>query len=377
MLSIRPLNYAHSILLLLSMAGEIPTTTLPMLGNVRAVKAILRKMETPQRILLNGEVFSERLRLIQVSGKGNLKTIRLTRKALPILPCIHPDALEFYLGTFYNHKFPGTRSHIWRHHRVAEALAMFMAADIEIRQYVLPKLQRTNIKQVVSVVPSFYTSRSIKALDALDLNKTIFTRVVGALFTEDSVYAVYNTRDAVMRWSGLGEFKTLHHLTEIARMNAGVTDIDSAILFGRDPDIALATLLDSDKTRRKEMRFDSIYHHIHYIPMTDSGKTIIKLLTRLDWREALLSAVFPEEMRIRGHTFMELDAISDGTHILCHLDSDLARLIRFREAAATRPDLRFEVIAFPWQADFLRAYLEPEISIKILDESALANAIEI
>lgn len=46
----------------------------------------------------------------------------------------------------------------------------------------------------------------------------------------------------------MGEFKALHSLTELARMNAGVQSIDSAILLGESYDTALTTLLESDKT---------------------------------------------------------------------------------------------------------------------------------
>ncbi len=53
------------------------------------------------------------------------------------------------------------------------------------------------------------------------MNKTIFTCLTGALFFSlGYCYAVYNTRDAVMKWSGMGEFKTARH-EELARMNAG------------------------------------------------------------------------------------------------------------------------------------------------------------
>lgn len=67
-----------------------------------------------------------------------------------------------------------------------------------------------------------------------------------------------------MKWNGMGEFKALHSLTELARMNAGVQSIDSAILLGESYDTALTTLLESDKNRRLELRFDGIYRHIYF-----------------------------------------------------------------------------------------------------------------
>lgn len=373
MLSIHKNGYAHTLLVLLSVAGELPVKALHLVGNERFARRLVRKMELPQRVLFEGAVISDQLRILQVSGKGDLKTVRLTRRALSILEMIHPLSLSHYMTAFYNHRFPGTHAHIWRNHRVAEALAMMMTSGIEIRQYVLPHLQKKEIKKVLDVVPSFYTSRSIKDLGGSEMNKTMFTRVVGALFTEDNVYAVYNTRDAVMRWSGLGEFKTYHHVTDIARMNAGITEFDSAILFGSDASVALQTLLESDKSQRKEMRFDSIYRHVHFVPLARQGKPLLRLFSRLGWREELQQMVFPEEMRIKGHTFMELDAMYNGTYIMNHLDCDIARLIRFHDAAKGTPDTRFEVIAYPWQVEFLKRYLLPDISIKVIDEATLTR----
>ena len=76
--------------------------------------------------------------------------------------------------------------------------------------------------------------KSVKQLDNTEMNKTIFTRLTGALSAQGFCYAVYNTRDAVMKWSGMGEFKTARHLEELARMNAGPARADHAILLGEN-----------------------------------------------------------------------------------------------------------------------------------------------
>jgi len=375
-LNIRNGSYAYTLLELLSVAGEIPVSVLAVLGKTRTIKAIVKKMQTPQKVLHEGKVLMDHVRLLRISGKGELKTIRLTSKALPLLDLLGSTAREYYLEAFYGHKFPGTRSHVLRNHRVAEALALLMTVGVEIRQYSLPKLQKVKIAQVVQREPTFYTSRSVKDLEGAEMNKTMFTRFVGALFAADTVYAVYNTRDATMRWSGLGEFKTFHHITDLARMNSAVTGFDSAILIGHDAGVALRTLIDSDKTRRKEMRFDSIYHHIHYVPSSESGKNILRLLITPGWRETMQAAVFSDKMRIHGHAPIEADATSAGTYILCHLDCDIARLVRFRDAAVSMRGTQFEVICFPWQVAFLQGYLGKDIALKILDEEAIIQTLQ-
>ena len=45
----------------------------------------------------------------------------------------------------------------------------------------------------------------------------MFTRIVGTVFYPGGAYAVYNTRDAVMKWKDRGEFRVAQHLTELAQ----------------------------------------------------------------------------------------------------------------------------------------------------------------
>ena len=87
-----------------------------------------------------------------------------------------------------------------------------------------------------------------------------------------------------MKWSGMGEFKTANHLTEVARMNAGVDRVDRALLLGQGNNVALTTLLSSANSRRMDLRFDRIYPHIHFIPMARQGVRQLRLLLQPDWQ---------------------------------------------------------------------------------------------
>ena len=84
----------------------------------------------------------------------------------------------------------------------------------------------------VSERPSLYLARDLKKINASEQNKTMFTRTVGALFYPGGCYAIYNTRSSIMKWSGMGEFKSRLSLQEIARLNAGIETVDSAVLMG-------------------------------------------------------------------------------------------------------------------------------------------------
>lgn len=372
-MTVRPGSHMYQLLRLLSVSGEFPGRSVGILGDVRTIKAMIHKMEAVQKIRLSDDTILTS-RLFQLSGKGDKRTIRLHKNALEVLNDIHPKALDNYLTSYPDNRFTGNQYNIWRNHRIGEAIAMSMMAGIEIAPYVLPELQKESIRPVVPRAPSYYVARNFKKIFEAELNKTIFTRVVGLLFYPGGSYAVYNTREAVMKWSGLGELKARQELSEIVRMNAGLDEVTSALLMGVNENIALQTLIESDKSRKKQVRFDRIYHGIHFIPMNQDGVSLIKILTLPDWHEKLMSALFTPDIRPKGHGSMEYDAYTGKVFIYSHIDGDIARLIRFSEALKTQ-EQPFEVLCLPWQIEFLRGYLGESVRLKPFEMSAVLNVL--
>ncbi len=375
MLTLRPASHVCRLLQLLSAAGEFPTRSLHLLGNERSYEALVRRLMTVQQFRSEDGGDLGRHKLLTVSGKGDKRTIRLHKSGLPLLSQLHPNALEHYLVATNGHRFSGSDAHVLRSHRVAETLAMCQAAGVEFRPYVLPPLQKRDILRTIPTSPCFYIARDLKRLDeAAELGKTIFTRLTGALFSPGRCYAVYNTRAAVMKWNGMGEFKTAYHLLELCRMNAGLTQVDHALLLGESMSTALQTLQESDKSRRMELRFDRIYPHVHFIPMNQQGIRLLKLLTLPDWEGQVLSALFPSELRLSGPGIMEYDAKRGGTFLYSHLDGDIARLVRLRQALE-HTETSFEVMCFPWQTSFLHEYLGRRVELREVTLDALEEVL--
>lgn len=375
MLTVRTGSHVHRLITVLGLAGEYPVRSLGLLGNERTLKALVSKLSTAQELRNPDTGERMRVKMLQLSGTGDVKAIRFCKGALPILEWIHPDAYGYYMAAFYNHRFPGGMAHRDRNLRVAEAIGMHLTAGVETRTYLLPTLQNRAILRITPDAPAFYLARDFKKITPAEQNKTMFTRIVGAIFYPGGCYAVYNTRNAAMKWNGMGEFKALHSLTELARMNAGVQSIDSAILLGESYDTALTTLLESEKNRRLELRFDGIYRHIYFVPMNAGGNRQLKLLTIPDWNEKLLRLLFDPDVRSYNRGFMEYDARIGDSCILSHLDGDIARLIRFREAMQTSAK-RFEVLCFDDQVPFLRAYLGSRVILKTIDAASVVAELE-
>ena len=212
MITLRPGSHVYRLLLLLAIAGEYPMRSLHLLGSSRTLEDLVHRLEHVQDFRTSTGADLGSCKMITTSGRGERRTIRLYKSALPLLQTLHPAALAHYLDITRNHRFSGSAEHIERNHRVAETVAMCLVADVETR-------------------PFLYTAKSVKRLDHAEMNKTIFTRLTGALFSPGYCYAVYNTRNAVMKWSGMGEFKTARHLEELSRMNAGPARADHALLL--------------------------------------------------------------------------------------------------------------------------------------------------
>lgn len=223
MIYIRPGAHVLELLELLSVAGEFPMSALSILGNQRTMRELVCKLEDKQEIEASWSGKRYCARLLSISGKrGLMRNIRLHKSALPLLDELHPAAVDYYLSAFRNHAFSGKRGDIERNHRVAETLAMMFSSGIEIRPYLLPRLQTEHIEPTVGDMPCFYPSRIVKKLDGDSMNKTGFTRMTGLLLKKGVGFAVYNTRNAVMKWHGDGELKAMQQCEDLARRKAGI-----------------------------------------------------------------------------------------------------------------------------------------------------------
>ena len=375
MITIRPGSHARDLLIMLSVTGEFPVCALKLLGSERVMKALVHNMTQVQEYRLPDTKTNQRWRgkLLKLTNNKAGRGIRLTKAALPILDWVHPGALDYYLSSFWNHKFPGDLAHIERNYRVAEAAAMFFRAGIQMQAYELPVLQNQKIDLTVPGYPAYYLAKDIKKIGASEMNKTMFTRITGALFSPGGVYAVYNTRNAVMKWNGMGEFKALHDLLEISRMNAGGFDIQSAILFGVSHEIALRTLQETEKNRRLEFRFDNIYQHIYFVPMDAFGIKLLQLFVIPEWKEKLNELLFDEDALAHDKSIMEYDAFINHTYVYSFLDYNIARLIRLREALQTGMK-SYEILCYPEQIDLINQFLGPGVCMKTVQLDVVLHA---
>ena len=262
MVHFTPGSQVWQLISLLSIIGEYPLSSRHLLGNKAVFKNLVHKLNRPQTFynIETGDTMT--CRLLSVSGDDRNRNIRLYKAAIPILEWISPECHRYYIKSFRKHNFGGDISHRERNHRIGEVIAMCMRAGIEARPFLLPELQNESFVHVIPSEAGMYPSKDLKRLSEDEMSKTSFTRTVGALFACDTCYAIYNTRSATMKWSGKGEIKARDSVRDLADMNSGISIVNSAILIGQSGTVALNTILESDKSKKPEFRFDSVYDHI-------------------------------------------------------------------------------------------------------------------
>lgn len=372
MLKIQSGSHALNIVTILSVAGEFSPASVYLLGSEKVIKALIANMCIRQEIILGDKSYMGRL--LTVSGHGKFKSVRLTKWARPVLKAIGAD--EYYMGNFGKRRFTGNLNSKDRNYRVAECLMMFFMSGFEFRPSMLPNLGMTDFRKAIPKEPVFYLGKDLKKLVMEEMPKTQFTRVTGMMFCNREPYAIYNTRNSVMKWNGGGECKTVQDLSDIARMNAESNDVKSAIVFYKTDKTAIETVRDIRDWAKADLGFMQIYDHIHFIPLSADGISQLRLFAIPKWRNAILECFFDDEERSYDIGEFEYDAMQDGNYIFSFLDGDVARLIRFKRSI-TEKQFPFGIVCFPHQENIVKEFLGAHIEPTVVALGALEKALGI
>ncbi len=353
MIYIREGSHTHTLLLLLAFVGEYPAKSLHLLGKERTWKALVQKLTRTQEYCLSDTGKRFHCKLLTVSGKGKQKTIRLHVSALRVLAKLDPDAYRYYQTHFDCHHFSGNRFHIDRHHRIAEALVMCLRADIASWPHKLPDPNNIEVCRNEISGSMFYLSLALKDFWEGEMNKTRFSRMVGAIVYPGGSHMVYNSRDTLMKWSGNGESKVQSYLSVALAMHTAAGQINSAILFGEDHLVALRTLEEAQRRRRYDLRFDNVYRHIHFIPLNEFGIKQLKTIVMKDWYDQHMEILYGEDAGYHSGCYFEYDAVIDGVCHVSMLEGDLCKLIRVKDSLKTDSKSVYDIVCYPEQLDMI------------------------
>lgn len=190
MIKFEPGSHQYSLISMLSVVGEIPTSALKLIGNTRTIPDLVRRLNKRHKVVGEDGKCIEHCRIIKVIGKGDKRRLRLHNSGIELLNWLGMKA--YYMSAFQNNKFSGSQGHIERNFRNAEATIMLAKAGIEFRPQYLPELQcDVKLNQVLEGA-AFYPAKLVKQLQNSEdtYKKLAFSRVVGMLIAYDEFYSV-------------------------------------------------------------------------------------------------------------------------------------------------------------------------------------------
>lgn len=361
----------HQLFTLLSVVGEYPVYSLDLLGEKRSTRQLVADLTAKQEFwnIDNNEVFD--CVAIGLSGTGKFKTIRLKKKALPLLNWCGGE--KFYEETYSQTTFSGVAEKVDRNHRVAEVVAMMQGAGVEYRPWAMPQLQ-TDIRDVSNISEVvYYTSREIKKLFDETTQFIGCTRFTGALITPNDCFSVYNARDSVMKWGHAGEDKALISIRDCVVKNSHNNNVQKMILMGRSLENAMETISQSENQEADEIRkhrkqsfkshtsITSIYRNVYYVPLSEFGQKILRILTIPDYHDKLLRLIYEEDEISNGKDGFIHDAYRNGVYVLSFLDGNVSRLQQFKRTIEAHQErgknLHYAVLCFTEQRTEIMNYM--------------------
>ena len=139
---------------------------------------------------------------------------------------------------------------------------------------------------------------------------------------------------------------------------------EAAVMFGSDYSVALEILEDMKKNEGLDNGLFKTYQNIFFVPLNEFGVRLLRILTRWNWKERILSCLFRNGGRSYGRGSFTYDAYTDGVYQLSFLDGDIWRLFRFREAILDR-ERKYQVVCYQEQAEFVRAYFGDLVTLRV------------
>ena len=387
MITIRPGSHVLTLLSILPFVGEYPMSALRLLGSVRSYKDLIHKLTQVQEFRFPDSDERFTCRLLNVCGRGNRKTVRFHKSALPMLKWWDEDMYELYMDEYDNHNFSGNARHVNRNHLLAETAIMCLKAGIEANPLETPKLEGERVMNLQCDKPHFYFAREVKRSYDEEMNKIRYTRLAGIVTVPGGAYAVYNLRNEMPKWMGEGESKVLwkiesmfYPLREESHPYNKV-----ALMFGENYDLALSLLQEMKNTQKLNYGMFQTYSRIVFVPMDDFGVRLLRIVTTDNWQRKVLDALFEPEQYIASWGTLRFNVFIDGIDIFCFLNGDIRNLFHFRDTILMRKEgflssgtvNGHRVICYPEQLAFVQEYFGDLADIATVTMDDLENVLEI
>ena len=376
MIKFEPGSHQYSLISILSVVGEIPTSALNLVGNARTMPDLVRRLNKRHKVIGEDGQVIDNCRILKIVGKSEKRRIRIHSSALELFDWLGEK--EYYMSAFQNNKFSGSHGHIERNFRNAETVIMFTKAGIEFRPQYLPELQgRYKLNRVLDGA-AFYPARLVKGFQDYKeaYKKLAFSRVVGMLVAHDEAYAVYNFRSHWDNKSFCGEDKAQQAIHMIVNLNYKLEPKASAIVIADDFNVARDILTLTHLDRRRKLKIASVYNHLYFIPKTDFGVRMLRFFCVRDFKEKINSFLYEKKYLDERNKKYEYDICKDNIYYLSILDGNIGRMERYWNFL-NKHGVIGKVICYPEQEQMVRSYFGKRIIIQKVAISVIEKILDV
>ena len=355
----KPDTQPYHLLELTAITGEFPADQLDRLpGGSTYKEAIVKGLK--------------RDRLLRTYYRDKLRGYRLGTRAKALLLADRPERFAFYLmGNADTNMLKSEITRRLRLHRIAETYITMENAGVEIFRDRKPDVFAPEGSAVERIeAPAFYNSREVKEL-GMDFVKIRSARSVGVLLAKPSVFVVYNSGDALMKWSYKSEMRTKALMRTILcqqRLAAGYRPDDvSGLILGAGMELAYQLLTSTGGAKHNYFVLDGNYDHFYFLTHDHYGEVILKLLCD-PVKRAALDCVLSQGLDAREPGWLiENDAIdSTGNPVLFAYSCDMPRIARFNNALQLQSRTG-TLICFDFQSPALRRFCGGQVKLQTID----------
>lgn len=342
-----------TLLLMIAVSGEMPADLAEhIIGSVSYTAAVITRLKQEG--------------YISVRNKAGYKGYVLRAKGKRyVLSQYSEDAASFLQGSVETNHVKTEIEKRLRLHRMSKVWVFLWKTGIPIFRSQKPELFCSDSENGRGQA-AYYGSLEFKGLtDAIK-----GSRACGIMLSGESGYIIYHTLAQKMRWAKKME-RSMRSFVERECMKAGALKRIDAVIMG-DTIEFLVELLESDGGIKGNLfQVDDIYENYYYIPIIESAKIQVKLLTDKEKQIGLyrfLCGILEQP----GTREYQVSAGTDqtGNPVYFCYELELRHLLRVKQELGWKK--QGTILCFSYQKSILEYYFGKEVSYReILTEKVM------
>jgi len=256
-----------------------------------------------------------------------------------------------------------------RLHRIASTYIAIRNGGVRIYKDQRPEMfSNSNVGEVEINEPIFYSSLEIKEL-GIECTKIKFCRAVGILLaSNEDGFIVYNSQNALMKWSSKAEQRIYGALYGLL-LDSGIQINDFAgLMIGDNMELLKRMLLSNGGIKNQLFKVDDTFNEFYYVPEDKNGDFMISILVNKEIRNQIdkeLVEMFGITECLMPYACNGMDR--KGQPVLFAYDLNMVNLRKFKSGLEMFED-RGIVVCFEFQKKVLEEYFEGLVDIIVIKE---------